>query len=77
MALPRAVAELVAASRRNSIHIATEGPIGFLVRRYCRKHGLPFATSFHTRFPEYVSARAALVPPCEPGGDGGDPGSGW
>jgi glycosyltransferase involved in cell wall biosynthesis len=28
-----------------------------LVRRYCRKQGLPFTTSFHTRFPEYISAR--------------------
>jgi 1,2-diacylglycerol 3-alpha-glucosyltransferase/glucuronosyltransferase len=28
-----------------------------LVRRYCRRQGLPFTTSFHTRFPEYISAR--------------------
>src|SRR5215813_7126898 len=54
---PKRIAVLVAASRPDSIHIATEGPIGVLVRRYCRKHGLPFTTSFHTRFPEYVSAR--------------------
>jgi glycosyltransferase involved in cell wall biosynthesis len=27
------------------------------VRRYCRRNGIPFTTSFHTRFPEYVSAR--------------------
>ncbi|WP_024510477.1 glycosyltransferase family 1 protein [Bradyrhizobium sp. ARR65] len=62
VALPRPakVAALVAASRPDSIHIATEGPIGVLVRRYCRKHGLPFTTSFHTRFPEYVSARAPV-----------------
>ena len=44
----------------DSIHIATEGPIGLLVRRYCRKRGLPFTTSFHTRFPEYVSARSPV-----------------
>ena len=30
------------------------------MRRYCRKHGLPFTTSFHTRFPEYVSARLPI-----------------
>ena len=30
------------------------------MRRYCRKHGLPFTTSFHTRFPEYVSARSPI-----------------
>jgi glycosyltransferase involved in cell wall biosynthesis len=39
------------------IHIATEGPIGWLTRRYCLKHKRIFTTSYHTRFPEYVSAR--------------------
>jgi glycosyltransferase involved in cell wall biosynthesis len=51
------IARLIAEARPDSIHIATEGPIGLLVRRYCRKQGLPFTTSFHTRFPEYISAR--------------------
>ena len=57
---PGRIAELIEAARPDGIHIATEGPIGFLVRRYCRKHGLPFTTSFHTRFPEYVSARSPI-----------------
>ncbi len=62
LALPRPakVARLIAEAKPDAIHIATEGPIGLLVRRYCRKHGLPFATSFHTRFPDYVSARAPV-----------------
>jgi glycosyltransferase involved in cell wall biosynthesis len=51
------IARLIADARPDSIHIATEGPIGLSVRRYCRKQGLPFSTSFHTRFPEYISAR--------------------
>src|SRR5579863_4083575 len=51
------IARLIKEARPDSIHIATEGPIGLLVRHYCRKHHLPFTTSFHTRFPEYVSAR--------------------
>jgi len=51
------ISRLIAEARPDSIHIATEGPIGWLVRRYCRKHGLSFTTSFHTRFPEYISAR--------------------
>jgi glycosyltransferase involved in cell wall biosynthesis len=54
------IARLIADARPHSIHIATEGPIGLLVRRYCRKHGLPFTTSFHTRFPEYISARLPI-----------------
>jgi glycosyltransferase involved in cell wall biosynthesis len=62
VALPRParIAELIEAQAPDSIHIATEGPIGLLVRRYCRKHDLPFTTSFHTRFPDYVSARAPV-----------------
>jgi glycosyltransferase involved in cell wall biosynthesis len=57
---PARIARLIAEAAPDSIHIATEGPIGLLVRRYCRKHRLPFTTSFHTRFPEYVSARAPI-----------------
>lgn len=57
---PWKIAELIDAAKPDSIHIATEGPIGLLVRRYCRKRGLPFTTSFHTRFPEYVSARSPI-----------------
>jgi glycosyltransferase involved in cell wall biosynthesis len=40
-----------------AIHIATEGPIGLATRRICLEWKLPFTTSYHTRFPEYVSAR--------------------
>jgi glycosyltransferase involved in cell wall biosynthesis len=62
VALPGAakIARLIAEARPDSIHIATEGPIGLAVRRYCRKRGLPFTTSFHTRFPEYISARLPI-----------------
>ena len=42
------------------IHIATEGPIGWLTRRYCIKHKRTFTTSYHTRFPEYIKARIGL-----------------
>ena len=41
----------------DAIHIATEGPVGHTVRWYCLKQGLPFTTSYTTRFPEYISAR--------------------
>ena len=62
LALPYSakISRLIAEARPDSIHIATEGPIGLLVRRYCRKHGLTFTTSFHTRFPEYISARLPI-----------------
>src|SRR5712672_4193567 len=57
---PAKIARLIAEARPDSIHIATEGPIGLSVRRHCRQQRLPFTTSFHTRFPEYVSARSPI-----------------
>jgi glycosyltransferase involved in cell wall biosynthesis len=45
----------------DAIHIATEGPIGLAMRGACLVRGIPFTTSYHTRFPEYVRARL-LVP---------------
>ncbi len=47
------------------VHIATEGTIGIAARTYCRNSRLPFTTSYHTRFPEYLSAR--LPVPTEAG----------
>jgi glycosyltransferase involved in cell wall biosynthesis len=43
-----------------AIHIATEGPIGLAARRICLEWKLPFTTSYHTRFPEYISARVPV-----------------
>jgi glycosyltransferase involved in cell wall biosynthesis len=45
------------ALRPDAVHLATEGPLGVAARRQCLRRGLPFTTSYHTRFPEYVSAR--------------------
>ena len=44
----------------DAIHIATEGPIGHAARAWCIKHRIPFTTSFHTRFPEYIRMRMPL-----------------
>ncbi|WP_293458979.1 glycosyltransferase family 1 protein [Phenylobacterium sp.] len=54
------VQELFKAFEPEAIHIATEGPIGLAARRICVEWKLPFTTSYHTRFPEYVSARLPL-----------------
>jgi len=51
------VQERFKAFEPEAIHIATEGPIGLAARRVCLEWKLPFTTSYHTRFPEYVSAR--------------------
>jgi glycosyltransferase involved in cell wall biosynthesis len=46
--------------RPTHVHISTEGTVGYATRRYCLAHRRPFTTSYHTRFPEYLSARAPV-----------------
>jgi glycosyltransferase involved in cell wall biosynthesis len=60
LASPGAIERHIQRERPDFIHIATEGPIGYMTRRYCRKRRWPFTTSYHTRFPEYVSARLPI-----------------
>jgi glycosyltransferase involved in cell wall biosynthesis len=62
MALPnrREIARRIEAATPDALHIATEGPIGWAVRGYCRRRKLAFTTSYTTRFPEYVSVRTGL-----------------
>jgi glycosyltransferase involved in cell wall biosynthesis len=60
IAYPRNLARRIDALAPTHIHIATEGPIGFAVRSVCLSRGLPYTTSYHTRFPEYVAARARI-----------------
>lgn len=54
------VKERIARARADAIHIATEGPLGMIARRYCQRHEIPFTTSLHTKFPEYVEKRVRL-----------------
>ena len=45
------------------IHIATEGPIGWLRGATASRHKRIFTTSYHTRFPEYIKARVGVPEP--------------
>src|SRR6476661_4399632 len=62
IALPnrREIARRIAEAAPDAIHIATEGPIGWAARAYCRRRKLAFTTSYTTRFPEYVAVRTGL-----------------
>ena len=53
----RKIRQAIERLKPESIHIATEGPLGGAVRRYCVKRGLPFSTAYNTQFPEYLRAR--------------------
>jgi glycosyltransferase involved in cell wall biosynthesis len=50
---PGLIYDRVRRFRPDHVHIATEGPIGLVVRHDCRHFGWQFTTSYHTRFPEY------------------------
>lgn len=54
------VARRLDAFEPQAVHIATEGPIGWAARAWCIRRKLPFTTSFHTRFPDYVSVRTGI-----------------
>ena len=56
----REVARRMKAFAPHAVHIATEGPLGWAARSLCIRWGMPFTTSYHTKFPEYVRARAPI-----------------
>jgi glycosyltransferase involved in cell wall biosynthesis len=60
LALPsgREIARRIERAAPDVIHIATEGTIGHMARRYCVKHSRPFTTSYTTCFPESSAERA-------------------
>ena len=62
VALPnrREIAARIEAAAPDAIHIATEGPIGWAARAYCRRRKLAFTTSYTTRFPEYIAVRSII-----------------
>jgi glycosyltransferase involved in cell wall biosynthesis len=54
------MASIADAYQPDCIHIVTEGPLGLAMRRACLRRGWAFTTAFHTRFPEYLRARAPI-----------------
>ena len=57
LASPQAVADAIEAHNPDALHIATEGPLGWLARHWAIKTRRPFTTCYHTRYPQYVAAR--------------------
>jgi glycosyltransferase involved in cell wall biosynthesis len=55
--------KLITAMAPDSIHIATEGPLGWAARNFCVHTGISFTTSYHTHFPDYVAKRLAHYTP--------------
>jgi len=56
----RKLARMLQHFQPEAIHLMIEGPIGVVGRLYCQRRGLPFTTSYTTKFPEYIRARFPL-----------------
>jgi glycosyltransferase involved in cell wall biosynthesis len=44
----------------DAVHIATEGPLGWVARNWCLAQRRSFTTAYHTQFPEYLARRTGL-----------------
>lgn len=78
---PHKLAAMIRDIRPDTIHPATEGPLGLVARWPLCRWLVPFTTSLHTKFPEYVHERTGLPPrlsaPCrDPGLAAGGPADG-
>lgn len=51
---------LLEAFAPDRLHVATEGPLGWAARAWARRRRRHFTTSLHTRFPDYLAARAGI-----------------
>ena len=60
LACARKVRKILDEAKPDSVHIATEGPIGWAARGWCIRNRRHYTTAFHTRFPDYVSIRTGL-----------------
>jgi len=56
----RKLAQMLDSGQPDVIHVATEGPLGAAVNKYCSRNGIPFTSSLHTRFPEYIRMHAPV-----------------
>jgi len=57
---PWRMARMILDSAPDTIHIATEGPLGLWARWLLGRWLVPYTTSLHTKFPEYVQQRTGL-----------------
>ena len=51
---PHGISKKIKAIQPSFIHIATEGPVGFFARWWCERNNVPYNTSYHTDFPEFL-----------------------
>lgn len=54
LSIPLTIGKKIKQISPDYVHIATEGPVGLFARLYLEKHNIPFNTSYHTKFPEFL-----------------------
>jgi len=54
---PRSVGRIIDEVNPDAVHIATEGPLGLTAGWCLKRRNMPFTTSFHTLFPQYLELR--------------------
>ena len=52
---PHGISKKIKAIQPDYIHIATEGPVGLFARWWCERNAIPYNTSYHTKFPEFLN----------------------
>jgi glycosyltransferase involved in cell wall biosynthesis len=57
---PRSVGRFIDETNPDAVHIVTEGPLGFTARWCLKRRKMPFTTSFHTLFPQYLRPRFGI-----------------
>lgn len=60
LATKRSLAKHMQAEPFDSLHLATEGPLGWAARGVALAKGWQFTTSLHTKFPEYLYERTRI-----------------
>jgi glycosyltransferase involved in cell wall biosynthesis len=53
---PRGIGDMITDLAPQYVHIATEGTLGLAARLWLDRRGWRYNTSYHTRFPEFMSA---------------------
>lgn len=51
---PWKIGNFIKEENADFIHIATEGPLGFYAKIFLDRNEIPYTTSYHTMFPEYI-----------------------
>ena len=51
---PHGISKKIKEIQPDFIHIATEGPVGLFARWWCERNHIPYNTSYHTDFPEFL-----------------------